>query len=316
MNMNHVEQFMTIVKYMNLSKASKELYISQPALSMSLSRLETELGVRLFYRDGNKLVLSNEGKELYDYFKDLEESHDRLMEKARSLKFTPETPIKIGFSGSAFQFSSMYVSNYLNENSRQQVQKIFADRDLLTSLLLSRQIDFAITYPPLRNEELSSMNLMSEELNLVVSDHHPLAEFESVTLQELQNTPLIGLRRGHLLRDTIDELFIERGCYLTYQREFDYEDFFRYISEHAGKDDTAAICVANCFDTLYGDGYRIVPIKDNRFYRITAVAWLTSQNSNYKYKDLLDNIVNNYSKQAAYHMEMIHLYASQAAGID
>lgn len=62
MNMNHVEQFMTIVKYMNLSRASRELYISQPALSMSLSRLESELGVQLFYREGNKLVLATTEK--------------------------------------------------------------------------------------------------------------------------------------------------------------------------------------------------------------------------------------------------------------
>lgn len=316
MNINHIEQFMTIVKYMNLSRASKELYISQPALSLSLSRLETELGVRLFYRDGNKLVLSSEGEELYPYFKDMLESHQRLMEKAKSLKYTPETPIKIGFSGSAFQFSSMYVSNYLNSDSDQQVKKIYADRNLLQELLLSKQIDFAITYPPLHNENLSSLNILTEDFALAISSGHPLAREESVSLQQMQKLKLIGLRRGHLLRNTIDELFIEHGCYLTYEHEFDYEDLFAYIKEHAGKEDTAAVCVADCFDSLYGDGYKLLPFRDVKLSRITAVSWLTNRKLQYKYKDLLDNIVENYSQQAAYHTEMIKLYASQAAALD
>lgn len=42
------QQFLTIAKYMNLTKAANELYISQSALSQSLARMEHELGVRLF----------------------------------------------------------------------------------------------------------------------------------------------------------------------------------------------------------------------------------------------------------------------------
>lgn len=238
------------------------------------------------------------------------------MEKARALKFAPETPIRIGFSGSAFQFASLYTSNFLQKGTKQQVQKIFADRELMTSLLLSQQVDFAITYPPLKNDDLSSLNLLSEEINLIVSTGHSLAKRDSVTLQELQNTPLIGLRRGHLLRNTFDELFIERGCYLKYAHEFDYEDFFRYINEHAGGSDTAALAIRDCVDSLYGTGYRIIPFKDVTISRVTAISWLTSRKLDYKYKELVDNIVENYGRQTEYHMGMIRLYSSQTAGID
>ena len=60
--------FLTVVKYMNMNKAAKELYITQPALSFSISRLEKELGLALFYRDKNKLVLSKEAEILLPAF--------------------------------------------------------------------------------------------------------------------------------------------------------------------------------------------------------------------------------------------------------
>ena len=71
MNYQQVKQYLTIVKHMNLSKAAEELYISQPALSLALGRLESELDVQLFYREGKKLIISPAGEHLYHYFKEL-----------------------------------------------------------------------------------------------------------------------------------------------------------------------------------------------------------------------------------------------------
>lgn len=45
MNINQVEHFLTIVKHMSFTMAAKELYITQPALSNSIARLERELGL-------------------------------------------------------------------------------------------------------------------------------------------------------------------------------------------------------------------------------------------------------------------------------
>ena len=50
MDYNQIQRFLMIVKHSNLSGAAKELYISQPALSLSLANMEKELGMPLFYR--------------------------------------------------------------------------------------------------------------------------------------------------------------------------------------------------------------------------------------------------------------------------
>lgn len=61
MDYNQIQRFLMIVKHSNLSGAAKELYISQPALSLSLANMEKELGMPLFYRVKNRLVLTPEG---------------------------------------------------------------------------------------------------------------------------------------------------------------------------------------------------------------------------------------------------------------
>ena len=68
MDYNQIQRFLMIVKHSNLSGAAKELYISQPALSLSLANMEKELGMPLFYRVKNRLVLTPEGETLLENF--------------------------------------------------------------------------------------------------------------------------------------------------------------------------------------------------------------------------------------------------------
>ncbi len=86
MNLNYtrVLHFLTTAKYMNMNKAANELYISQPALSLSISRLEEELGITLFYRNKKKLILSREAKLLLPYFEQLQMDYDSLAHEPAS----------------------------------------------------------------------------------------------------------------------------------------------------------------------------------------------------------------------------------------
>ena len=56
-----LEYFLVVVKHLNISKAAKELFISQPALSKQISQLEAELGVSLFDRTKHSLKLTYGG---------------------------------------------------------------------------------------------------------------------------------------------------------------------------------------------------------------------------------------------------------------
>ena len=65
--LDHYYIFNEVAKTQNFTKAAKLLFISQPAVSQSMSQLESDLGTRLFTRTSKGVRLTSEGKLLYEY---------------------------------------------------------------------------------------------------------------------------------------------------------------------------------------------------------------------------------------------------------
>ncbi|MCD8196505.1 MAG: LysR family transcriptional regulator [Lachnospiraceae bacterium] len=86
MNYTQIQQFLVFSKTLNMTKAAKELYISQPALSHSISRMEDELGLKLIYRDGNRLIMTEAGQELLKDFEAIEKVYDSMYAHAQMMR--------------------------------------------------------------------------------------------------------------------------------------------------------------------------------------------------------------------------------------
>ena len=67
MNLKQLEAFVRVSERRSFSKAAKELFLTQPTVSAHISSLEKELDARLFVRNTKEVDLSEEGKKLYDY---------------------------------------------------------------------------------------------------------------------------------------------------------------------------------------------------------------------------------------------------------
>ena len=67
MNLQHIEYFLQLAKYEHVSITADFLNISQPSLSKHISNLEKELGIRLFDRSGNRIILNKNGEEFARY---------------------------------------------------------------------------------------------------------------------------------------------------------------------------------------------------------------------------------------------------------
>lgn len=99
-NLNHYKVFYTVANTGNISKAAELLYISQPAISKSISRLEEGLNVKLFLRSSKGVILTEEGKILYSH---IEKAFSNISQGEDELKRIHELGIgqlKIGVSTS------------------------------------------------------------------------------------------------------------------------------------------------------------------------------------------------------------------------
>ena len=82
----HLQLILAIDKLGSLNKASKELHLTQSALSHQLKKLETHLGVEIFHRIGNQLFFTEAGKELRDRAKQILAEFSSLEARMREIK--------------------------------------------------------------------------------------------------------------------------------------------------------------------------------------------------------------------------------------
>ena len=84
MRFNQIEYFLELARVLNFTKASKNLYISQPALSKQIAGLEDQLGVKLFIRGNHTLSLTEAGvqlqRDLSDIWNRIESARNRVIE--------------------------------------------------------------------------------------------------------------------------------------------------------------------------------------------------------------------------------------------
>ena len=86
MKLTQLEYFCVAARYHNITRASKELFVTQPSVSNAIKALEEEFGVNLFYRNNNKLTLTPEGEKFYQNAEELLAHADAVRSELHELR--------------------------------------------------------------------------------------------------------------------------------------------------------------------------------------------------------------------------------------
>ena len=116
-NLTLYRAFYAVATHLNISIAAKELYISQPAISKSIKKLEDNLGTPLFVRNSRGVKLTEEGQLLYDYvskaFNNLESGEEQI----KRIKDLGIGQIKIGVSTTLCKYILLnYLKGFIKDN--------------------------------------------------------------------------------------------------------------------------------------------------------------------------------------------------------
>ena len=95
MKLTQLEYFCVAARYHNITKAARELFVTQPSISNAIKALEEEFGVNLFFRNNNKLTLTPEGELFYKSAEELLAHADSVESEFHELR-KKITPIRIG----------------------------------------------------------------------------------------------------------------------------------------------------------------------------------------------------------------------------
>jgi len=150
-DLNLYKIFYTVATCENITKAAEKLYISQPAVTKSIKNLENSLGAALFIRTKKGVALTEEGKVLIEYVKNILDEAKNAENKINSLVKLEEGKIHIGASATV---AKHFLMPYLEEfHSKYPNIDIEITNELTTNLvkgLRNGYIDFLVTNLPMK----------------------------------------------------------------------------------------------------------------------------------------------------------------------
>ena len=197
-NLSSYRIFYTVANTGNISKAAKELYISQPAISKSIQKLEESVGCKLFSRSSRGVVLTDEGKLLYEH---VSEAFETLTMGEEKLKRSIELGVghlKIGVSSTLCKYLLL---PYLKEFIRQNTLKLLEDN----------KIDIGLIGKP-ENLKNIHFDFLEEIEDIFVAAKDYLRNLKARGIQKdhiLQSSTLMLLDKNNMTRQYIDDYLQE-----------------------------------------------------------------------------------------------------------
>jgi len=165
---------------------------TQPAISLAVQRLETELHEKLIDRSGKELLLTDAGRIVVEYARRFENLHNDLQNALAELRDNSAGRLIIG----ANESTSLYLLQHIEEYRKMYPKVKVQVRRSLSSKVPSQLIDGdlelgVISFDP-SDDRLVTQVIYTDHLSFVVSPEHPLAERESVSISELGRETFIA----------------------------------------------------------------------------------------------------------------------------
>lgn len=194
MKLQTLKYFLSLAKTKSFTKSAEECFITQPALSRSISEFENELGCRLFIRNSRFVELTEEGEVCLDEAKKVLKQCDVLIEKVNVAKHNFEIPIRLGYIiyGHIAIFNSR-----LKQIEDSKLLKVETEYDTLIrtyNKLISDEIDIAILPEGYITDfdGIETYKLQSSKLYVLVPSKNKLYNQNDVTFNDIKGQKFIG----------------------------------------------------------------------------------------------------------------------------
>ncbi len=186
MELAQLRYFQKVARTGSITQAAQELFVSQPTLSQSLSRLESSLGCPLFVRKPGKRLLLNDAGRLF--LEKVERAIAELEEGAESVRMhTVHTNSQVTLASSICDLCSEMVLGYFEQAPNVKISQRLVEINSLIDLLLDDDIDFAVSPCPLSesNPQIESIPLYTEEMFAIVGPEHRFYGLKEIDRKEL-----------------------------------------------------------------------------------------------------------------------------------
>ncbi len=190
MDIRELRYIIGIANARNMTKAAANLFVTQPALSKMLKKVEDQLETPLFYRDGSVMTLTAAGTLVIDHGQKILQEFDELERRLQDLKAMKSDRVLLGVPPviSALDFPEI-IMKYRRHFPDTAVEVHEFGARKLEGMVLDGVLDVAISMHPVMSNGLSEIVIIQDQVVCAMNPDHPLAAQQSIKLEDLAPYP-------------------------------------------------------------------------------------------------------------------------------
>jgi LysR family transcriptional regulator, hydrogen peroxide-inducible genes activator len=206
MTLNELRFIVAVAQERNFRRAAEKAFISQPALSLAIQKLEEELGLKIFERGKSEITITPVGTAIVEQAQRVLEEAERIREIAAQGKNQLDAPLRIGVIHS--------VGPYLLPDLIPALKKVAPQMQLeveenitanLDTLLRNGKLDVIVIALPFGDAGILTRPLYDEPFEVVVNTEHRWAARRSIKAPELSEEKVLLLNSGHCFSNQVAE---------------------------------------------------------------------------------------------------------------
>jgi DNA-binding transcriptional LysR family regulator len=207
LTLRQLQVFEAAATKLNFSLAAKQLYLSQPAVSMQIKQLEDSIGLPLFEQMGKRIFLTEAGRELFHYSRNITQQLGEMEAVFDEMKGLGHGKLTISVVNTANYFTPQLLARFCQRYPSINVILQVANRDAVLKQLADNSTDLAILGQPPDGLDISAEPFLDNPLVVIAAPGHPLAKLKRVKFARLAQETFLSREQGSGTRSAMERVF-------------------------------------------------------------------------------------------------------------
>lgn len=203
--------FESVARLLSFSRASDELHLTQPAVSMQIKQLEDIVAIPLFEQIGKRIFLTRAGDELYQHAKIIARQMRDAKEALDSLREGISGRFDIAIISTAKYFAPTLLSRFCQYYPAVQLKLSVSNRAGIVQQLQQNEVDLVIMGQPPEDIGVTMIPFAQNAHIIVACAQHPLAERSTIAVTELAQEAFLMREQGSGTRELLERLLLSHG---------------------------------------------------------------------------------------------------------
>jgi LysR family transcriptional regulator, low CO2-responsive transcriptional regulator len=209
LTLRQLQVFEAAASKLNFSLAAKHLYLSQPAVSMQIKQLEESVGLPLFEQMGKKIYLTEAGRELFQYSRNITQQLAELEAVLDEMKGLGHGKLTISVVNTANYFTPKLLAIFCKRYPNIDVILQVANRDDVLKQLADNSTDLAILGLPPDGLDINAEPFLDNPLVVIAAPDNPLAKLKRIKFSKLAEENFLSREPGSGTRSAMERVFAQ-----------------------------------------------------------------------------------------------------------